>query len=170
MMNEENSRRPNYVLGYEIRLADGQFWHFPPAPVCPNTDLDPLASRGPDPEYLALLRAILSSEDSADRRRSELGLAIYLLSRNYNLGTEEMCRVFEFPPDRAGLEAARAALCALASPHLEWICRFEGDLPATTKPPAFDLLVRAVSWLWGGRRATHVSNPNPIELVRTQRP
>src|SRR5688572_24493754 len=66
MLDEPTRRRPDFLPGGPIRLADGQDWTFP-AP-------GEAADFGPD--YAALVAAIDEAEDPAERLRAELALAI----------------------------------------------------------------------------------------------
>jgi hypothetical protein len=87
MVDEQALRRPSYVEGTRIRLANGQVWTFPDHPPCAE-----------DLEHIAVLREVGEAEDASDRLRAELALAIYLLSRNYHLMPKDFQVILEFAP------------------------------------------------------------------------
>jgi hypothetical protein len=86
MLDEESLRRPDFLPGIPVRMADGQLWSLPEAP-----DRYPRMAYGGAPrrEYAATVAAVLDAEDEAERRRAELALTIALLARNYDLGPAE---------------------------------------------------------------------------------
>src|SRR4051794_33959106 len=82
MRDEEVLRRPDFLPGIPVRLADGQVWNLPKAP-----DRYPRVADGGGlgRDYEATVAGVLDAEDEAERRRAELALAISLLARNYDL-------------------------------------------------------------------------------------
>jgi hypothetical protein len=91
MLDEKSLRRPDFLPGIPVLLADGQSWSLPPAPdrSDPGTaEGGPAAAAeggAPVLDDEATLTAILDAEDEAERLRAELALAIALLARNYHL-------------------------------------------------------------------------------------
>lgn len=133
MLDERSLRRPNFRTGVEVRLADGQSWTFPAPPEssgdCP-AGVDGLRT---DPQYRAIVGAILEAEDRDDRLRAELALAIYLLGRNYRLGAAEYGRLLEYRPGDPALEAMQAAVGEVAAGHAREALR-RADLQPTGTP------------------------------------
>jgi hypothetical protein len=107
MVDEQALRRPDFVEGRRILLANGQEWSFP--------DDSPFH----DAEHIALLRAIGESEDQADRLRGELALTILLLSRNYDLSAADYQAILDFPPSDPSLDALQHAVHDLAGEQLQ---------------------------------------------------
>src|SRR4051794_16859975 len=87
MVDEQSLRRPTFVDGKRITLANGQAWSLPDHP--PYKD---------DAEHLGVLRAVCDAEDDADRLRAELALTIFLLSKNYDLLPNDYRAILEFEP------------------------------------------------------------------------
>src|SRR3954471_11611022 len=83
MLDEESLRRPDFLPGIPVRMADGQIWSLPKAP-----DRYPRMADGGvlGQDYEAMVAEVLDAEDEAEQRRAELALAIALLARNYDLG------------------------------------------------------------------------------------
>src|SRR5437868_6310544 len=86
-VDEPAARRPGFVDGRRVTLADGRNWALPPR--------DP--SRA-DPECDALLSALLDAEDRPESLRAGLALLIFLLDRNYSLGPADLSALLTFPP------------------------------------------------------------------------
>src|SRR4051812_12212403 len=103
MIDERALRRPNYVEGKGIRLANGQVWSFPERP--------PLQD---DHELIAVLREIGESEDEPDQLRAELTLAILLLSRNYDLTPADYQAILGFDPGDPALEEMQRGVDEIA--------------------------------------------------------
>jgi len=149
MRNEVALRRPDFRPGIAIRLANGQAWTFPAPSASPGMaaegDLSGRRSSRPDPEYEALIRAVLEAEDEIEGRRVELALAIYLLGQNYDLGPADYSRLLEFPPGNPALAALQRDFHNLAADHL----RHSGDRtrgnPAQRARPGFSPLSKAIS-------------------------
>lgn len=109
---EVASRRPGFVGGEPIILADGQAWSFPGP--------GELAEEGPEREEVAaILLAIAECEDEAERLRGELVLAVRLLRVNYGLSPAAFREILEFRPGDPGLAASQAAFRGLARRHAE---------------------------------------------------
>ena len=123
MLDELCLRRPDFLGGTPIRLADGQTWMFP-VPVRPNADpVDSLAGAesaialfGPD--YLHTLRAVTEAQDEAERMMAELALAIELLARNYRLSPEMFRELLEGPQVDADILHMKNAFHSMATTHL----------------------------------------------------
>jgi hypothetical protein len=104
MVDEQSVRRPGFVEGTRIRLANGQEWTFPDHP--PSKE---------DVEHQAVLREIGEAEDAADLLRAELALAIHLLSRNYDLTPEGFQAILDFAPGDPVLAEMQRAVHELAT-------------------------------------------------------
>jgi hypothetical protein len=83
-------------------MADGQEWLFakPPAP-------------GAQAQYDALVHCLLEAEDQNEARKSELAIAIYLLSSYNQLSPREYEEIFSFGSDDAARSSAQEAISAL---------------------------------------------------------
>jgi hypothetical protein len=124
MVDEQALRRPDFVEGRRILLANGQAWSFPDHP--------PLRD---DAEQIAALRAIGESEDQADRLRAELALTILLLSRNYDLSPSDYQAILGFRPSDPALAALQHAIHELAVEQLRALPRLSGAY-SNSNPPA----------------------------------
>ena len=138
MRDERELRRPDFRPGLPIRLADGQSWTFPDPPDRAGEDTARF-----DPEYRALVAALLEAEDDVERLRTELALAIHLLARNYDLRPADYAGILEYPPSAPGLGALQRALHAVALEHLRHLRQPTGKAPAR----------RTWSWPFRGPRA-----------------
>jgi hypothetical protein len=113
MIDERVKRRPGFIPGMPIRLADHQEW-WVPAP----SDLRGPDAGSDDPEYAYLLEAVDDAEDAAELRRAELALGIFLLSRNYQFSPSEFAELLEVPPGSPRFEVVRAAFRGMADAHV----------------------------------------------------
>jgi hypothetical protein len=113
MLNEVSRRRPDFRPGPSIRLADGWDWTIPAPPRVTAPEAE-----GFGPDYAATVAALESAEDRTERLRAELALAIYLLSRNYDLTPDDLYALLGFPPDDPALAAMQAAFHRIAREHL----------------------------------------------------
>ena len=104
MAGNEPLRRPGFVPGVEVRLADGDLW------ALPARD----ASRA-DPEYDALLAAVDGSETRDDALRAGLALTIFLIGRNYDLSPDRIAALLTFEPGDRALAALQDAVDALVA-------------------------------------------------------
>jgi peptidoglycan/xylan/chitin deacetylase (PgdA/CDA1 family) len=102
-IDELARRRPTFVEGTRIRLADGHDWAFPDQPPRPD-----------DHELISVLRAIGESEDRPERLRGGLALAILLLSRNYDLTPADFQAILAFAPGDTELSELQRAVHELA--------------------------------------------------------
>lgn len=160
MLDQRALRSTDYREGTEIRLADGQCWTFP-APGGMSGPESPAA----DPNYLPILEAILDAEDTPDRLRSELVLAIHLLGRNYRLRPREYRKLLGFPAGSPALAAAQHAFHELATQHLRANLVNAEVGPAAARPSGF--LTRAwarLGSLLGVRRTSKPSRAGSIQL------
>jgi hypothetical protein len=122
MIDEQALRRPDFVEGTRIRLANGHDWSFPDQPPHPE-----------DHELIAILQAIAEAEDEPERLRGELALAILLLSRNYDLSPGDFQAILSFAPGDPTLIEMQRAVHELASRHsrdLQYLSR-----PKSNSPP-----------------------------------
>lgn len=96
MLDEKEFRKPTWVEGEWITLADGGRWSFP-RPVIQFSPVfgadgsvewgDRALSFGPD--YDAKVEAFASADNGIDQTNAALKLAVDLLGRNYTLGPGE---------------------------------------------------------------------------------
>jgi hypothetical protein len=103
MVNEQTRRRPDFVEGTRVRMADGQDWSFP----------DRLPSKD-DREHVAVLREIVEVEDRDELLQAELALTIFLLARNYELTPDDFAAILGFAPGDPAQPRMQAAVHALA--------------------------------------------------------
>jgi hypothetical protein len=112
-LDEEALRRPEFVRGVPIRLADGQDWQFPK----PTIDLFPVVGQGGqvavggaptfDVQYDELVEAFFRARalGPAEQLQALFALGVDLLARNYDLRPEDYRRLLRF---HAGHEAYEA--------------------------------------------------------------
>ncbi len=109
MIDEPSARRPGFVDGPRVRLADGQSWSLPlREPV------------GLDPEYDALLALVLDAEDRAEGLRAELALTIFLLTRNYDLTPGSLDALLNIEPNDPALNELQRVVHQIACESIEW--------------------------------------------------
>ena len=118
MLNERTRRRPDFLAGAPLRLADGQPWTLPAAEGGP---LGPIGE--------GLVAAIREAEDEAELVRAELALAVALLGRNYALGPSEYRELLEAEPGSPAASDLRLALRQLGRDHVQ-----AASAPAPTTP------------------------------------
>jgi hypothetical protein len=108
MVSEKARRRAEFQAGTGIKMADGQEWLFssPPPP-------------GTDAEYDGLVEGLLEAEDQNDARKSELAIAMFLLSRNYQPTPREYEEIFSFRTQDATRSSAQEAISGLISADLD---------------------------------------------------
>jgi hypothetical protein len=109
MQDERQARRPTFLGGKPIRLADGRTWQFP-GPEAGHREAFG-SSYGP------LIAALCQAEDEPERLRAEMALAICLLTTNYDLGPDDLCSVLELPPGDPGLAEMQRGFRELAADH-----------------------------------------------------
>src|SRR4051812_10069484 len=139
MHDEVALRRPDFLPGSPIALADGQRWTFPAPPPSPRRGATTTAGFGPD--YAATVAAVGEAEDQVERLQAELALAICLLERNYALTPTALFDLLGYPPGAPALSAAQRELHRMALDHL----RMAGEpadamiprgMPSPVVPPA----------------------------------
>jgi hypothetical protein len=127
MQDERALRRPVFVEGTSVALADGQSWSLPER----RWDRD-------DPEYDAMLKLVRESEDMAERLRAELALTIFLLSRNYELSPEHYRAILGFESGDPALATLQRDVHAMAVAQIENMpsdaTATEVDLPISDAP------------------------------------
>jgi hypothetical protein len=104
MIDEQALRRPTFVEGTPIRLANGQSWSLPDPPPYQEDDAHRL-----------VLQAIGEAEDQRERLRGERALTVLLLTRNYHLRAADYAELLDFAPDDPALAEMQAAVSALAT-------------------------------------------------------
>ena len=121
MLDEKSLRRPDFIEGAALRLADGSFWTVPMPPgrtTSKSPSSNPtrtLESFGP--QYLALLDAMRDAEDGAEVLRFELALAICLLRQNYQLDPSTLGNLLSFS-NTDDLTRMQRTMSEVASAHL----------------------------------------------------
>lgn len=103
VLNERAMRRPTFVEGARVSMADGQTW-----------SLSGRRADQADPEYDAMLRVVYEAEDEAEQLRSELALTIFLLSRNYQLTSDAYQDLLDFQPGDPALIEMQQTVHVLA--------------------------------------------------------
>jgi hypothetical protein len=134
--DERTARRPGFIEGVGVRLADGQEWFLPVR----DRVVD-------DPEYDAQLAAISEAEDRAEVLRAELALTIFLLTRNYDLSADQLNLLLSFRPDDPALtelqrlvhglaheSAVRSREARASQPQGNPAARAPGTLPRGSSP------------------------------------
>jgi hypothetical protein len=128
MSREESLRRPGFVPGTAIRMADGRWWTLPhPSGMGPEEGCDPV-----DPLLMAHVTAICESQSDVERLRAELGLAVNLLRRNYELEPSDLLEILDCGRDDGLLSAMQEAFHEVACSYVA-ACR-----PVRHGPPARD--------------------------------
>jgi hypothetical protein len=117
MFDEISTRRPGFIEGRRVRLADGRAWSLPLR--------DPV---GEDPEYDAILAAVNEAEDRSECLLAEFALTIFLLTRNYDLRPDPLETLLSFPQGDPALAALQEAVHAL---YLESVRRSRAAAGAT---------------------------------------
>lgn len=87
-LDEASSRRPDFLGGPAIRLADSQSWSFPRPTSYFTPDDDGVGVRrrwNLGDEYGALFDRALEADDELAMVAGELALGSFLLRRNYDL-------------------------------------------------------------------------------------
>ncbi|MFO0908517.1 MAG: hypothetical protein U0794_09170 [Isosphaeraceae bacterium] len=129
------TRPPRYAGGIPVRLADGRSWCLAP----------PSALDG-DPQFDALLAGVEQADDQFERRRAELALAIFLLTRNYDLSAAELNSLLSFEHDAAGRDTFALSVHALARTLL--VARRESGPALSVGSTRGEGLVRWLRALW----------------------
>ena len=118
MIEEVALRRPDFLPGSPVRLADGRWWTLPDPP---RPDARGAAAPGGwsgfGPDYAATVAAVGQAEDEAERRRAELALAICLLVRNYDLTADTLCALLGDHPGDPSPAAMQEAFHQVAQEH-----------------------------------------------------
>ncbi|WP_169979043.1 hypothetical protein [Tautonia rosea] len=122
MLDEKSLRRPDFMEGIALRLADGGFWTVPMPPQGLSTSKPLTAARGRTlesfgPRYLALLNAVRDAEDDTEVLRFELALAICLLRQNYQLDPSTLASLLSFT-HKDDLTRMQRSMSEVASAHL----------------------------------------------------
>lgn len=106
--NEEEHRRPDFVPGSPVQLADGQIWQLrrPLVRFVPDDSNDSgfqvrLTLAGTD-QYPALIKEFESFNDGGDRAisqgdiaKTELAIGRLLLTSNYNLTSDQIADLLQ---------------------------------------------------------------------------
>jgi hypothetical protein len=125
-----------------IELADRQSWVFPSPRVEPRVGITLVG-----PDYRSLLRAVREAVDDAERRRSELALAIFLLGSNYELSPIDYQQLLCFPSGAPELVEVQQEFHRLAQDHL---CYLSDDPVVDADPAYLSPEVKYRAWDRGG--------------------
>ena len=85
MIDEPSRRRPGFLRGPLVQLADGREWAFSAE----------TAALGP--ALGGLLDGIVEAENRPEVLRAGLALALFLITTNYDLAPEELQALLAFP-------------------------------------------------------------------------
>jgi hypothetical protein len=115
MLDEKELRRPDWVSGVPVKLANGQEWHFPVPTVemCPRfVDGRPKMWHATSfgPEFDSLVEAVEQSETGVSELLAIWGLAAFLVRLQYELTDADLSRLFRHT---WGKEKSQAALIAI---------------------------------------------------------
>jgi hypothetical protein len=117
-LDEKALRKPGFVEGESVVLADGQAWHIPrPTVWFVPSDSGPGFEVRPDfgPEYQELIDDLISAPVGFAAISAELAIARFLLLRNYDLTLPQVQSLirFRYAPGQDEDEA-KAAIIAVA--------------------------------------------------------
>ncbi len=116
MLEELESRRPEFRPGLPLRMADGQVWSLP-IPVEKDGEAGDRTAHWDDTNYRAILRAIAEAEDSGELFRAELALAVHWLQWNYALAEDDLDELLEDRDQGLARFILSEALRTLTSAH-----------------------------------------------------
>jgi hypothetical protein len=124
MLDESALRRPAFLDGADVRLADGGIWTFPLPPkdrgsVSSKEEYEARCEALFGNGYVSTLRYVIESEDGLERLKAELALGILLLDRNYKLDSVAFRLLLEFPPRDPALGVVQNALHEIAGRHVD---------------------------------------------------
>lgn len=121
--DERCSRRPGFVDGRNVTLADGEGWSLPTFDsVRGDSDCD------------AILAAIAEAEGPDEVARFELALTILLLTRNYCLSPDELRGLLSFAPGDPALADLQRVVHQWAVESLRRVeAARKAERPATTE-------------------------------------
>jgi hypothetical protein len=119
MLDEVALRKPEWVEGYPVTLADGQIWHIPrpkfrfkPKFVDGKVEIGGGATFGPDLEKeTEVLYGIVDAEPS-EYMRVKFAMAVRLLGANYNLTAHDFGELIVLEPGDQASDARWEELSA----------------------------------------------------------
>lgn len=126
LIDEVGARRPDFVAGRRVAMADGQSWSLPCPEVSyvPKFDeargvgLEAESSFGPD--FERKVEAVRSAISTRDEAAAAFALAIDLLRRNYDLGPDQYRELLGYRLGEPGaarhLEQVYLIACGLLGP------------------------------------------------------
>ena len=123
MLDEKSFRRPDFLPGTWVRMADGQVWSLPEVP---GRSPSGMAEDGTSPgaegaalgrDYEATVAVVLDAEDQAEQIRAELALAIVLLASNYHLEPADYQELLGGESDSPVVAAMQRAFHIVALEH-----------------------------------------------------
>lgn len=99
-LDEAALRRPDWLGGVPVTLADGQEWTLPRAATYFEPDADDDAEVRQrwnlGEEYGALVQRLAEAQRPSDHVRAEIALARWLLTRNYALNRAQLVTLLRF--------------------------------------------------------------------------
>ena len=149
MLDEHTARRPEFLEGRWVRLADGRSWSLPDR--VPTDDGD----------AVALLDGIGQSEDQNERLFGELALTIFLLARNYQLRPSDLQTLLRFDPSDPALRGLQHDVHALVVASMETVPGRERL--RVPEPAVPERMTRpwTLSWFGLGRRGGSTVSAHP---------
>jgi hypothetical protein len=112
---EERRRSPSFLEGTKVLLADGNTWMLPVASALLARGVPAQASE----ELGSLVDAIQCSEGAEDLGTSELALAIFLLTWNYEFEEGELAAILTFPSGGPLRESSQQAFHDVAAEYVQ---------------------------------------------------
>jgi hypothetical protein len=190
MLDEESLRRPDFLPGIPVRMADGQIWSLPKTPDrypwmadggapgridaasgVGSLDAEDEAEEGGGlgQVYTATVAAVLDAEDETERLRAELALAIALLARNYDLGPADYQELLDSESGSPVTVAMQRAFHTVALEHARSLSPHAGAEPAC-RPRGRILSYFGHFLVWGHRPADPASGLPEVCGVRWDGP
>lgn len=115
-LDEQALRRPDFLPGTPMRLADGQLWTIPatrtvfvPAETEKGYDIR-LTHKGPDEGFEAAAQSYFEAEGGIAYVQASIGVIVAALRRNYSLTIEQLARLVRLDFEEGNEEATQATL------------------------------------------------------------
>ena len=132
MLDEKALRRPHFLAGSPLRLADGQTWILPGPPGRnPSATSQNLALNS---EYREIVAAIRDAEDDNELRRSELAMTLFLLAHNYDLKPDDFQALLGLPSGDPRLADLQQACRELVCNHVRGAAVRPGPIKERRRP------------------------------------
>jgi hypothetical protein len=105
MLDEKALRKPTFVEGNKVKMADGQEWWLPkprirfkPRLVDGQVEIGGGPSFGPELDDKVDILFSVSNADPAERLRVKFELAVRLLAANYDLKPDDFAKLIVLEP------------------------------------------------------------------------